>query len=66
VEGAQAGRASQEYLGLFRLVEENGMQAAAIDTVHSTKALSNYPLVFIPGSPVIASVTNKALLNTAS
>jgi len=62
VEGTQAGRASQEYLGLFRLVEENGMQAAAIDTVHSAKALANYPLVFLPGSPMIGEVTNRALL----
>jgi hypothetical protein len=62
VDGAPAGRASQEYLGLFRLVEENGMQAAAIDTVHSSKALANYPLVFLPGSPVISNVTNRALL----
>jgi hypothetical protein len=62
VDGTQAGRASQEYLGLFRLVEESGMQAAAIDTVHSTKALSIYPLVFLPGSPVISEATNRALL----
>jgi hypothetical protein len=61
VDGAQAGRASQEYLGLFRLVEENGMQAAAVDTVHSNKTLSKYPLVFLPGSPVISGVTNKSL-----
>jgi hypothetical protein len=38
------------------------MQAAAIDTVHSAKALVRYPLVFLPGSPVIGTVTNKALL----
>jgi hypothetical protein len=62
VDGAQAGCASQEYLGLFRLVEENGMQAAAVDTVHSCKTLSKYPLVFLPGSPVIGGVTNKSLL----
>ncbi len=62
VDGAQAGRASQEYLGLFRLVEENGMQAAAVDPAHSSKSLSNYPLVFLPGSPVIGGVTNRALL----
>ncbi|MEI7881117.1 MAG: alpha-amylase family protein [bacterium] len=63
VEGTPAGRASQEYLGLFRLVEENGMQAAVVDTVHSAKALTKYPLVFLPGSPLIGAVTNKALLN---
>ncbi len=62
VDGGQAGRASQEYLGLFRLVEENGMQAAAVDTLHSSKALSGYPLVFLPGSPVVGSVTQRALL----
>jgi beta-galactosidase len=61
VDGAQAGRASQEYLGLFRLVEENGMQAAVVDTVHSAKALMNFPLVFLPGSPVIGSATHRAL-----
>jgi beta-galactosidase GanA len=61
VDGAPAGRASQEYLGLFRLVEQNGMQAAAIDTVHSAKALARYPLVFLPGSPVVSRATERAL-----
>jgi beta-galactosidase GanA len=49
-------------MGLFRLVEENGMQAAAVDTVHSSKTLLQYPLVFLPGSPMLSSVTNRALL----
>ena len=61
VDGTHAGRASQEYMGLFRLVEENGMQAAAMDTMHSAKALTEYPLVFLPGSPVIHTVTNRVL-----
>jgi hypothetical protein len=63
VEGTQAGRVSQEYLGLFRLVEQNGMQAAAVDTMHSAKSLASFPLVFLPGSPVIGAATNKALMN---
>ena len=63
VDGTQAGRASQEYLGLFRLVEENGMQAAAVDPTHSAKGLANYPLVFLPGSPVIGTATHRALFS---
>ena len=62
VDGAQAGRASQEYAGIFRLIEENGMQAAAVDTAHSARALSRYPLAFLPGSPVIGGITNRGLL----
>ena len=61
LDGVEAGRASQEYLGLFRLIEENGMQAAAVDTVHAAGGLQAYPLVFLPGSPVIDAATHRAV-----
>jgi hypothetical protein len=56
-----AGRASKEYIGLFRLVEECGYQADSIDIVHSAKRLKNYPLLFLPGAPLIEKSANKAL-----
>lgn len=61
IAGIQAGGASLEYEGLFRLVEQAGMQAAAADTAHSAKSLGNYPVAFLPGSPVIGQATLKAL-----
>ncbi len=61
VDGVAAGVASQEYAGLFRLVEENGLQAGVVDPVHSARALKQYPLVFLPGSSVLHTATNKAL-----
>ncbi len=62
VDGVPAGKASQEYIGLFRLIEANGMQAGAVDPVHSAAPLRGCPLVFLPGSPVLHSATAKALL----
>ena len=63
VDGVPCGKASMEYEGLYRVVEHTGMQAAAIDPLHSTARLaaSVTPLVILPGSPVIHSVTAKAL-----
>lgn len=61
IDGSEAGRASQEYIGLFRLVEQSGMQAAAVDIIHSPENLSAYPVVFLPGSPVIEELALKAL-----
>jgi hypothetical protein len=62
IDGVAAGKASQEYTGLFRLIEENGLQAGAVDTVHSGKNLKDHPLVFLPGSPVVHSATHQTLL----
>jgi len=56
-----AGRASKEYIGLFRIIEECGYQAGAIDIVHSTKNLGKYPLLFLPGAPLIEKHAVKAL-----
>lgn len=53
IGGVEAGRASQEYIGLFRLIEEAGAQAGAVDIMHSARNLARYALMFLPGSPVI-------------
>jgi len=61
VAGVKAGLASREYAGLFRLVEEAGVQADAVDIMHDSSALARYPLVLLPGSPVIESLSDAAL-----
>jgi len=61
VEGVQAGKASVEYYGLFRLVEQAGAQAGVVDTVHSNAKLADYKLALLPGSPVVAAATSSAL-----
>lgn len=53
IDGVSAGRATAEYEGLFRLVEQAGLQAGAVDIIHSNKSLSDYPVAFLPGSPVM-------------
>lgn len=57
VYGTPAGKASVEYTGLFRLIEECGYQADAIDIVHSSKQLSRYPVIFLTGSPLMEEKT---------
>ena len=63
VDGVPCGKASMEYEGLYRVVEHTGRQAAAIDPLHATAPLVALvtPLAILPGSPVIHSVTAKAL-----
>jgi hypothetical protein len=62
LDGVAAGKASQEYLGLFRLVEQAGMQAGVVDTSHDFTPMARYPMAFLPGSPVISHATHKGLL----
>jgi hypothetical protein len=57
VAGTPAGKASQEYFGLFRLVEQAGVQPGVVDTVHDAGKLRNYRLAFLPGSPVLSPET---------
>ncbi len=59
--GVEAGKASKEYYGLFRLIEQAGVQPGVIDVRHDAQPLSAYPLVFLPGSPVVSRATNTAL-----
>jgi beta-galactosidase len=61
IDGVAAGKASTEYVGLFRLIEENGYQAGVVDILHSPKRLQGYPLVFLPGSPVIERAAMRAI-----
>lgn len=61
VADVQAGLASREYEGLFRLVEQAGAQAGAVDTVHDARLLDGYRVAFLPGSPVVARATAEAL-----
>jgi hypothetical protein len=57
----EAGKGSKEYYGLFRLVEQAGVQPGVIDVLHDAKPLSDYPLVFLPGSPVVSRAASGAL-----
>jgi hypothetical protein len=61
IQGIQAGKASTEYAGLFRLIEENGYQPGVLDILHSPKRLKDYPLAFLPGSPVMERVAARAV-----
>jgi hypothetical protein len=60
IAGIEAGKASAEYEGLFRLVEQCGVQAGAVDTVAAPQRLQDYRLAFLPGSPVLSPETIKA------
>ena len=62
VDGVKAGVASKEYVGMFRLAEQNGVQAAAVDILHDDTALYRYPLAIYPGSPVVSKDTEEKLL----
>ncbi|MEA4824432.1 MAG: beta-galactosidase [Clostridiaceae bacterium] len=66
VAGTLAGISSREYLGLFRLAEQNGTQAAAVDIQFDDRALYAFPLAVYPGSPVISRDTENALSRYAA
>ena len=61
IAGIEAGKASAEYEGLFRLVEQCGVQPGAVDAVAAPQRLQKYRLAFLPGSPVLAPATVKAV-----
>ncbi len=61
IDGVPCGKASLEYMGLFRLAEHNGVQAAAVDILHGDAALYKTPLAVYLGSPVIAAETEDKL-----
>jgi len=61
IAGVAAGKASVEYTGLFRLVEENGMQPGVVDILHDASPLDGYSLAFLAGSPVIERRAERAL-----
>lgn len=61
IDGVAAGKASAEYTGLFRLIEESGMQPGVVDIIHDASLLDGYALAFLPGSPVIERQAEKAL-----
>jgi beta-galactosidase len=65
VAGVAAGIASREYEGLYRLVEQAGHQAAAVDVMHDlsqhVSRLPKFKIAFVPGSPVIEKSASDAL-----
>ena len=61
IDGIEAGKASAEYEGLFRLVEQCGVQPGVVDTVAAPQRLENFQLAFLPGSPVLSLATVKSL-----
>ena len=61
IAGVKAGMSSKEYIGMFRLAEQNGLQAAAVDIAFSDAALYDYPMAVYPGSPVVTRDTEKKL-----
>ena len=63
IGGVQAGIATQEYIGLFRLVEQAGYQAGAVDILARPNLLNDYCLAFLPGSPLIERQASRNLRN---
>ena len=63
IAGVNSGQASAEYEGLFRLVEQAGYQAGAIDPlcVQQGEILATQKLVILPGSPIIHQMTAACL-----
>jgi len=61
IDGVECGKASLEYMGMFRLAEHNGVQAAAVDIHYSDAALYKTKLAVYPGSPVIAASVEEKL-----
>lgn len=61
IAGVPAGLASQEYYGLFRLVEEAGWQPGVVDLEARPALLKQYRLAFLPGSPVLDRATHRRL-----
>ncbi len=51
----QAGEASREYTGLFRVVEAGGCQANAVDPVARPDAIGDYRLLFLPGGALVSA-----------
>ncbi len=66
IDGVAAGRASQEYYGLFRLIEEAGLQPGVVDVLAKPERLKRYPMAFLPGSPVIEAAASRSLRAYAS
>ena len=67
IDGTDAGKSSKEYYGLFRLIEQTGVQAGVIDIAHAdekknaNEQLKKYPVIFLPGSPIVVKSTSKSL-----
>lgn len=52
IDGIKAGISSKEYIGMFRLVEQAGLQADAVDIALSGERLYKHKLAFLAGSPI--------------
>jgi beta-galactosidase len=61
IDGIPAGQASREYEGLFRLVEQTGRQAAAVDVMQDASGLSAHPVALVPGGAIASSAASAAL-----
>lgn len=61
IAGIEAGAASREYAGLFRVVEAGGYQAAVIDILAKPEFLDKYRLVFAPGGAVMSCLVAEKL-----
>lgn len=61
IDGVEAGKYSAEYEGLFRLVEQAGYQAAAIDPLARPHAVFDHRVILLPGTPVLERRTRDLL-----
>ena len=61
IDGIDAGLASREYEGLFRLVEQTGRQAAAVGVAHDASALVGFRGVLVPGGAVVSATSSRVL-----
>lgn len=61
IDAVSAGKSSAEYEGLFRLIEQCGVQAGAVDILCDPERLEDFPMAFLPGSAVIERRALKTL-----
>ncbi|MFW6132603.1 MAG: beta-galactosidase [Planctomycetota bacterium] len=61
IDGAQAGAASMEYYGLFRVIEQAGPQPGVADILRDAGRLDAYRLAFLPGAAVAERAASAAL-----
>jgi len=60
--GIQAGVATREYIGLFRLLEHTGAQPGVVDLLAKPEILDSHQTAFLPGSPIMEQAVNQMLL----
>ncbi len=61
--GVEAGRATLEYEGLFRVLQQAGFTAGVVDLTDAPERLSDFRLLWLPSEPFIDQDTAERLKN---